>query len=432
MPGGIWDAIGAALQKGSQTYSVLKADERDRNDRQRLVADERAYRQQQMQMQQEEMAAAQRERDNRVLSAAIEGINPNGQVDAGLVSQIQAKAPELMGRLNKQSAGTLSPLGGGGVAPGLGGAVMNFADTFTRNPTQKEMFVQEDRSIAANERDKENIFKTHMGSTEHAGESYDQQVQEALANGLNAPPLTSAEFTRREKVRGDQDARVASIRANASSGGSTPNTDALTAAVMANPQLFQQLTPTARVKLTPALQAAGFDFQTPMAEGAKKQMSEANSAVAQAQDLARELPDQADNMGPFKGYAGLLPDTELTQMLFGTRDVKTLQSSIDLVRQRVGKLLEGGVLRKEDEVKYAKIFPTVFNSPELAEAKMKNVIATLEQDVSNYLAQQDLGGRRTAPLQVGAGAVTKPNAGSLQPQAPAKPNASRFQIVSVK
>jgi hypothetical protein len=40
-------------------------------------------------------------------------------------------------------------------------------------------------------------------------------------------------------------------------------------------------------------------------------------------------------------------------------DAKKKQALIDRVKQVIGKALEGGVLRKEDELKYEKILPTV-------------------------------------------------------------------------
>ena len=43
---------------------------------------------------------------------------------------------------------------------------------------------------------------------------------------------------------------------------------------------------------------------------------------------------------------------------------------IDRVKQVIGKALEGGVLRKEDEVKYEKILPTIYDSAALVRSKL--------------------------------------------------------------
>lgn len=51
-------------------------------------------------------------------------------------------------------------------------------------------------------------------------------------------------------------------------------------------------------------------------------------------------------------------------------DAKQRQAAINRVKQIIGKTLEGGVLRKEDEVKYEKILPTIGDPPEVAKAKL--------------------------------------------------------------
>jgi hypothetical protein len=51
-------------------------------------------------------------------------------------------------------------------------------------------------------------------------------------------------------------------------------------------------------------------------------------------------------------------------------DAKSKQATIDRVKQVIGKALEGGVLRKEDEYKYEKILPTIGDVPEVVQAKL--------------------------------------------------------------
>ncbi|HEX6038864.1 hypothetical protein, partial [Longimicrobium sp.] len=51
-------------------------------------------------------------------------------------------------------------------------------------------------------------------------------------------------------------------------------------------------------------------------------------------------------------------------------DAKQKQATIDRVKQVIGKALEEGVLRKEDEEKYKKILPTIGDPPDVAKAKM--------------------------------------------------------------
>lgn len=70
------------------------------------------------------------------------------------------------------------------------------------------------------------------------------------------------------------------------------------------------------------------------------------------------------------------PITNLTG--WGT-DAKKRQGVIDRVKQVIGKALEGGVLRKEDEIKYAKILPAIADDPEVATSKLEGLRTALIQ-----------------------------------------------------
>lgn len=99
-----------------------------------------------------------------------------------------------------------------------------------------------------------------------------------------------------------------------------------------------------------------------------------------------------------------------------------LQAKIDAVRQVVGKALEGGVLRKEDEAKYAKIMPTLSDTPEVIAEKIPMLSEMLKQDFENNLSAFEDAGydvsnfrnpkplRKTgnAPSQGGGGKPTEP------------------------
>jgi hypothetical protein len=66
-------------------------------------------------------------------------------------------------------------------------------------------------------------------------------------------------------------------------------------------------------------------------------------------------------------------------------DSKQRQAVIDRVKQVIGKALEGGVLRKEDEAKYAKILPTIGDAPEVAKTKIDGLRAALEQRRGRFI-----------------------------------------------
>ena len=60
-------------------------------------------------------------------------------------------------------------------------------------------------------------------------------------------------------------------------------------------------------------------------------------------------------------------------------DAKQKQAVIDRVKQVIGKALEGGVLRKEDEYKYTKILPTIADPAEVVQAKLDGLDQAIMQ-----------------------------------------------------
>lgn len=60
-------------------------------------------------------------------------------------------------------------------------------------------------------------------------------------------------------------------------------------------------------------------------------------------------------------------------------DAKSRQAMINQAKQIIGKALEGGVLRKEDEAKYDRILPTIGDPPEVASSKIAELKNTLNK-----------------------------------------------------
>jgi tRNA A37 N6-isopentenylltransferase MiaA len=71
--------------------------------------------------------------------------------------------------------------------------------------------------------------------------------------------------------------------------------------------------------------------------------------------------------------------------------------------------MEGGVLRKEDEEKYRKMFPQLSDTPELAKAKLQQVDKMLRQKL-----QKDVAALKSSGYDVGG--LEKTNQGLLQGQ----------------
>ena len=70
-------------------------------------------------------------------------------------------------------------------------------------------------------------------------------------------------------------------------------------------------------------------------------------------------------------------EEEMTQLLEDPR----YSNVSPQVRQRIGKALEGGVLRKEDEEKYKKILPTITDDRGTSDSKIRGLRGALERDI---------------------------------------------------
>jgi hypothetical protein len=77
--------------------------------------------------------------------------------------------------------------------------------------------------------------------------------------------------------------------------------------------------------------------------------------------------------------AGAMLPNAITELTGIGSDAKQKQAVIDRVKQVIGKTLEGGVLRAEDERKYAAILPTIGDPPAVAKAKLDGLRAAIEQ-----------------------------------------------------
>lgn len=87
-------------------------------------------------------------------------------------------------------------------------------------------------------------------------------------------------------------------------------------------------------------------------------------------------------------------------------DAKSRQAIIDRVKQVIGKTLEGGVLRKEDEIKYEKILPTIDDPASVAADKLKGLDDAIELRSSRFIdALEDSGYDVTAHRSRGTAAA---------------------------
>lgn len=108
-----------------------------------------------------------------------------------------------------------------------------------------------------------------------------------------------------------------------------------------------------------------------MSSTQQQSMADAQSAIQMLDTLEGSLASKSGTMGPLMGRLRGINPLDV--------DYQNQQQLINTSKQVIGKYLEGGVLRKEDEEKYAKILPTMNDNAEVAQVKINNLKALLNQ-----------------------------------------------------
>lgn len=122
----------------------------------------------------------------------------------------------------------------------------------------------------------------------------------------------------------------------------------------------------------------------PPLAGEVTKMTELQQGMSGIGDLRKAISGQG-NTGLVSRFAAWVPG--VTQITGWGADAKSRNATIKLVKQIIGKGLEGGVLRKEDEAKYADILPTIGDATEVAIAKVNKLEQRL---MDNYEIQVDM------------------------------------------
>ena len=138
-----------------------------------------------------------------------------------------------------------------------------------------------------------------------------------------------------------------------------------------------------RDKVVSYITTNDIDIKRQLDTASIKEITQTESALASLEDLRTVIQNNLQFVGPIAGLAKFNPWS----------DARKAQSDIDRVRQTVGKALEGGVLRKEDEEKYKKILATLGDTPSTALYKIDSLVSTLERDIQSYKENQLSAGR---------------------------------------
>lgn len=136
-----------------------------------------------------------------------------------------------------------------------------------------------------------------------------------------------------------------------------------------------------------------------------------SAMLAEGKNIPALLDNLDKTLNSNKGVGGPIVG-RLQGMNPWATDTQKIQSEINAVKQTVGRFLEGGVLRKEDEEKYDKIMPTLKDTPEVRAAKLQNVRNLIQQKYNEYLDSFGKSGYNVGEYQT-LGSKSQPQ--SIQP-----------------
>lgn len=144
-------------------------------------------------------------------------------------------------------------------------------------------------------------------------------------------------------------------------------------------------------------------------------LAEGKNIPALLDNLDKTLSSNKDIGGPILGrIQGAYP---------WATDTQKVQAEINAVKQTVGRFLEGGVLRKEDEEKYDKIMPTLKDTPDVRTKKLQIVRGLIEQKHNEYLDSFGKSGYDVHKYQ-SLGQTKPSNQSQAGPQSAAQPQLS--------
>src|SRR3990167_2258675 len=186
----------------------------------------------------------------------------------------------------------------------------------------------------------------------------------------NAPTKLAQDKLKADLENKKLEADIAYTKAK-TAGEQPTGISSTTQAIIDNPSLFDDLTPTEKGKVITQLQTNKYDTSNLGVKGlsdtAIQNVAQTQKALDDLAYLKTKIQGNESKLGPIKGLAALNPWSE----------ARKLQADVDRVRQTVGKALEGGVLRKEDEEKYKKILATLTDTPTTALYKVDALIGSI-------------------------------------------------------
>lgn len=123
----------------------------------------------------------------------------------------------------------------------------------------------------------------------------------------------------------------------------------------------------------------------PVTSGDAGRISDFDNSLHQLTELRGTVSGVAGATG-VKAKAGAMLPNAVTEVTGWGATAKSKQAVIDRVKQVIGKALEGGVLRKEDEYKYEKILPTIGDVAAVVTSKLDGLEQAITQKRADLLS----------------------------------------------
>lgn len=132
-----------------------------------------------------------------------------------------------------------------------------------------------------------------------------------------------------------------------------------------------------QIRLSSELKGSGKPQLRQLSANMVKNINEGNAIPAMLDDVNLLIESNQDMFNPLVGkFRSMNPYDEGAQ---------SMEADLRARSQSFGRFMEGGVLRKEDEAKYKRMFPKIGDTPEVARRKLKTVRRLLIQKQNSDL-----------------------------------------------
>lgn len=125
-------------------------------------------------------------------------------------------------------------------------------------------------------------------------------------------------------------------------------------------------------------------------ETAVSKISDFDNSLNELSNVSDSITNNKELFGPVAGRLNASnPYNEAAQ---------GVQADLNRAKQVIGKAVEGGVLRKEDEEKYVKMLPTLSDTPEVASHKWGQFVKKMTESRNTYVTNLSGAGYRTGGI----------------------------------